>query len=318
VHVPPTVEPSHTRGRTDLPLLDTTIGADLRRTTARVPDRPALVDVPSGRRWTYAELDAAVDELARALVDAGLEQGDRVGIWAPNVPEWTLLQYATARTGLVLVTVNPAYRTGELAYVLRQSGCRWLVAAPAFRSSDYRAMVAEVRGDCPALERALFLGDADWDALLATGRRLGPAALQEREQALSPDDPICIQYTSGTTGFPKGATLSHRNILNNGWFVGETCRYTEQDSICIPVPFYHCFGMVMANLGATSHGAAMVIPSPASTPTPRCGPSSRSAARPCTASPRCSSPSSRWTSRPTTCRRCAPASWPARRARWRS
>jgi fatty-acyl-CoA synthase len=220
------------------------------------------VDEPRGRRWTYAELDAAVDELARALVDAGLEQGDRVGIWAPNVPEWTLLQYATARTGLVLVTVNPAYRTGELAYVLRQSGCRWLVAAPAFRSSDYRAMVAEVRGDCPALERALFLGDADWDALLATGRRLGPAALQEREQALSPDDPICIQYTSGTTGFPKGATLSHRNILNNGWFVGETCRYTEQDSICIPVPFYHCFGMVMANLGATSHGAAMVIPSP--------------------------------------------------------
>ena len=260
--MPPTVEPSHARGRTDLPLLDTTIGADLRRTTARVPDRPALVDVPSGRRWTYAELDAAVDELARALVDAGLEQGDRVGIWAPNVPEWTLLQYATARTGLVLVTVNPAYRTGELAYVLQQSGCRWLVAAPAFRSSDYRAMVAEVRGDCPALERAVFLGDADWDALLAAARRLGPAALQEREQALSPDDPICIQYTSGTTGFPKGATLSHRNLLNNGWFVGETCRYTEQDSICIPVPFYHCFGMVMANLGATSHGAAMVIPSP--------------------------------------------------------
>ena len=260
--MPQTVEPSHARGRTDLPLLDTTIGADLRRTTARVPDRPALVDVPSGRRWSYAELDAAVDELARALVDAGLEQGDRVGIWAPNVPEWTLLQYATARTGLVLVTVNPAYRTGELTYVLQQSGCRWLVAAPAFRSSDYRAMVAEVRGDCPALERAVFLGDADWDALLAAGRRLGPAVLQEREQALSPDDPICIQYTSGTTGFPKGATLSHRNLLNNGWFVGETCRYTEQDSICIPVPFYHCFGMVMANLGATSHGAAMVIPSP--------------------------------------------------------
>ena len=260
--MPQTVEPSYARGRTDLPLLDTTIGADLRRTTARVPDRPALVDVPSGRRWTYAEFDAAVDELARALVHAGLDQGDRVGIWAPNVPEWTLLQYATARTGLVLVTVNPAYRTGELAYVLQQSGCRWLVAAPAFRSSDYRAMVAEVRGDCPALERALFLGDADWDALLAAARRLGPAALQEREQALSPDDPICIQYTSGTTGFPKGATLSHRNLLNNGWFVGETCRYTEQDSICIPVPFYHCFGMVMANLGATSHGAAMVIPSP--------------------------------------------------------
>ena len=251
---------SHARGRTDLPMLTTTIGEDLRRTAARVPDRPALVDVPSGRRWTYAELDTAVDELARALLDAGLDQGDRVGIWAPNVPEWTLLQYATARTGLVLVTVNPAYRTSELEHVLRQSGCRWLVASPSFKSSDYRGMVAEVREDCPALERALFLGDPEWAALLERGRVVDGAALREREAALAPDDPICIQYTSGTTGRPKGATLSHRNLLNNGWFVGETCRYTEHDSICIPVPFYHCFGMVMANLGATTHGAAMVIP----------------------------------------------------------
>ena len=255
-------ELSLTRGRTDLPMLTTTIGEDLRRTAARVPERPALVDVPSGRRWSYAEFDAAVDELARALVDAGLSTGDRVGIWAPNVPEWTLLQYATARTGLVLVTVNPAYRTSELEYVLKQSGCRWLVAAPSFKTSDYRAMVAEVREACPQLERALFLGDPDWDALLDRGRALDEAALRDREAGLTPDDAICIQYTSGTTGFPKGATLSHRNILNNGWFVGETCRYTEQDSICIPVPFYHCFGMVMANLGATSHGAAMVIPAP--------------------------------------------------------
>ena len=254
-------EPSLTRGRTDLPMRTTTIGEDLRRTRARVPDRPALVDVPSGRRWTYAELERAVDALARALVDAGLATGDRVGIWAPNVPEWTLLQYATARAGLVLVTVNPAYRTSELEYVLQQSGCRWLVAAPSFKTSDYRGMVGEVRDACPSLERALFLGDPDWDALLERGRAVDGAALAEREASLSPDDPICIQYTSGTTGFPKGATLSHRNILNNGWFVGETCRYTEQDSICIPVPFYHCFGMVMANLGATSHGAAMVIPS---------------------------------------------------------
>jgi fatty-acyl-CoA synthase len=255
-------ELSLTRGRTDLPMLTTTIGEDLRRTAARVPERPALVDVPSGRRWSYAEFDAAVDELARALLDAGLSVGDRVGIWAPNVPEWTLLQYATARTGLVLVTVNPAYRTSELEYVLKQSGCRWLVAAPSFKTSDYRTMVAEVREACPALERALFLGDPDWDALLERGRALDDSALEEREAGLTPDDAICIQYTSGTTGFPKGATLSHRNILNNGWFVGETCRYTEQDSICIPVPFYHCFGMVMANLGATSHGAAMVIPAP--------------------------------------------------------
>ena len=251
---------SYARGRTDLPMRTTTIGEDLRRTAARVPDRPALVDLPSGRRWSYAEFDAAVDELARALLDAGLATGDRVGIWAPNRPEWTLLQYATARTGLVLVTVNPAYRAGELEYVLRQSGCRWLVASPGFKTSDYRGMVAEVRDACPQLERALFLGDPDWDALLARGRELDDTALREREGSLDPDDAICLQYTSGTTGFPKGATLSHRNILNNGWFVGETCGYTEQDSICIPVPFYHCFGMVMANLGATTHGAAMVIP----------------------------------------------------------
>jgi fatty-acyl-CoA synthase len=253
-------ELSYARGRTDGPMRTTTIGEDLRRTAARVPDRPALVDVPSGRRWTYAQFDAAVDELARALLDAGLQAGDRVGIWAPNRPEWTLVQYATARTGAVLVTVNPAYRSSELEYVLRQSGCRWIVASPVLKTSDYRAMVAEVRDACPQLERALFFGDPEWNALLARGRELGDDALREREHTLTPDDPICIQYTSGTTGFPKGATLSHRNILNNGWFVGETCGYTEQDSICIPVPFYHCFGMVMANLGATTHGAAMVIP----------------------------------------------------------
>jgi fatty-acyl-CoA synthase len=257
---PPIATLSYDRGRTDLVMRNATIGDDLRSTAARVPDRPALVDVSSGRRWTYGEFDAAVDEVARALVDAGLQKGDRIGIWSPNRPEWTLLQYATARVGVVLVTVNPAYRTSELQYVLRQSGCRWLVASPRFKTSDYRAMVEEVRGDCPALERALFFDDGDWTALLAQGRALGDDALRSRESSLSPGDPICIQYTSGTTGFPKGATLSHTNILNNGWFVGETCRYTEQDSICVPVPFYHCFGMVMANLAATTHGACMVIP----------------------------------------------------------
>ncbi len=259
-------EMSYARGDTNAPMRTTTIGEDLRRTAARVPERPALVYVPTGRRWTYAELDAAVDELARGLLDAGLEQGDRVGIWAPNRPEWTLLQFAAARTGLVLVTINPAYRTSELEFVLRQSGCRWLVASPTFKTSDYRAMVAEVQEACPQLERALFFDDPDWEALLARGSELDDTWLREREAALEPDDAICIQYTSGTTGFPKGATLSHRNILNNGWFVGETCDYTEQDSICIPVPFYHCFGMVMANLGATTHGAAMVIPAEAFDP----------------------------------------------------
>jgi fatty-acyl-CoA synthase len=262
-----TAEPSYARGSTDVPLLETTIGEDLRRTAARVPDRPAMVDVPSGRRWTYAgfDADADVDALARALVHAGLDKGERVGTWSPNRPEWTLLQYAAARAGLVLVTVNPAYRTTELQYVLRQSGCRWLVAAPVFKGSDYRAMVEEVRGGCPALERAVFLGDPDWQELLDRGAELGSrpdgdAALRAREASLSPDEPINIQYTSGTTGFPKGATLSHRNILNNGFFVGETCGYTEADSVCIPVPFYHCFGMVMGNLGATTHGACTVIP----------------------------------------------------------
>jgi fatty-acyl-CoA synthase len=252
------VTPSTSAGSTDVPLLETTIGEDLRRTAARVGGREALVDVPSGRRWSYAQLDQAVDELARALVDAGLQHGDRLGIWAPNCPEWTLLQYATARAGIVLVTVNPAYRTSELAFVLQQSGCRWLVAAPSYKTSDYRAMVAEVAS--PALERALFLGDPEWDALLAHGRNLAQDALAAREAQLRNTDPICIQYTSGTTGFPKGATLSHRNLLNNGYFVGELCGYTENDRICLPVPFYHCFGMVMGNLGATTHGACTVIP----------------------------------------------------------
>ncbi len=175
-------ELSTAAGSTDVPLLETTIGEDLRRTAARVPDREAVVDVPSGRRWTYAQLDADVDALARALVDAGLAAGDRVGIWAPNCPEWTLLQYATARAGIVLVTVNPAYRTSELAYVLQQSGCRWLVAAPSFKTSDYRAMVAEVAS--PTLERALFLGDPDWSALLQRGASLPGEALAAREAAL--------------------------------------------------------------------------------------------------------------------------------------
>ncbi|MCW2776813.1 MAG: AMP-dependent synthetase and ligase, partial [Frankiales bacterium] len=208
--------PSYAAGRTDLPLLEKTIGEALRDTAAAHADSEALVDVGSGRRWTWAELDAAVDDLARSLLAAGLRQGDRVGIWAPNSADWTLTQFATARIGVVLVTVNPAYRTSELQFVLRQSGCRWLVAAPSFKTSDYRAMVAEVRDECPALERVVFFGDDDWTALLGGA----DADLAPREQALAATDPVNLQYTSGTTGFPKGATLSHRNILNNGYFVG--------------------------------------------------------------------------------------------------
>ena len=257
-----TPAPSYAAGGTDVPLLEETIGAALRRTASTHGDREALVDLVRDRRWTWVELDAAVDALAAALLDAGLGKGDRLGIWAPNEAEWTLTQLATARVGVVLVTINPAYRTSELQFVLAQSGCRWLVAAPRFRSSDYRAMVEEVRGDCPALERVVYLGDDDWAALAAGGT----SPLAGREAQLSPYDPINIQYTSGTTGFPKGATLSHRNILNNGYFVGQLCRYTADDRICIPVPFYHCFGMVMGNLAALTHGATMVVPAAAFDP----------------------------------------------------
>jgi fatty-acyl-CoA synthase len=177
-----------------------------------------------------------------------------------------LVQYATARVGAILVNLNPAYRTHEVAYALNQSGCRLLVAAQSFKASDYVAMVAEVRSTVPALERVVFLGTSEWDELVASGAAVDQAALEARSTELQFDDPINIQYTSGTTGFPKGATLSHHNILNNGYFVGEGCRYDERDRVCIPVPFYHCFGMVMGNLGSTSHGSAMVVPAPAFDP----------------------------------------------------
>jgi fatty-acyl-CoA synthase len=251
---------SYAHGSYDTPLLGRTIGADLERTVARFGDRDALVSRHQGVRLTYAELDAQVDRLARGLLALGIERGDRVGIWAPNCAEWVLVQYATAKVGAILVNVNPAYRTHELAYALGQSGARLLVSAEAFRASDYRAMVGEVRGECTDLERVAFLGTGDWDELVAGGDAVGEGALRDRMAELSFDDPINIQYTSGTTGFPKGATLSHHNILNNGYFVGELIAYTEQDRICLPVPFYHCFGMVMGNLGATSHGACIVIP----------------------------------------------------------
>ena len=255
---------SYAAGPTDVPLLETTIGADLERTVARHGDREALVECATGRRWTYAELGRDVDRLARALLAAGLAAGDRVGIWAPNCAEWVLVQYATAKVGAVLVTVNPAYRTSELAYVLRQSGVGLLVSATEFKGSDYRAMVEQVRPECPALSRTVFIGTADWDELLA--EQSDEQALRERSASLAADDPINVQYTSGTTGFPKGATLSHRNILNNGYFVTELIGFTEQDRLCVPVPFYHCFGMVMGNLGCTSHGACIVVPAPAFDP----------------------------------------------------
>jgi fatty-acyl-CoA synthase len=254
---------SYSHGASATPLLGETIGANLRRVAAAHPDAEVLVDVPTSRRWTYAAFDAETDTLARGLIAAGLAAGDRIGIWAPNCAEWVQLQYATAKAGIILVNINPAYRTHELSYALRQSGVRVLVSAERFKTSDYRAMIGQVRPDLDELEDVIFLGTAQWDALFEAGQAAaGGDLLAEREAGLSFDDPINIQYTSGTTGFPKGATLSHHNILNNGLFIGEGCRYTAQDRVCIPVPFYHCFGMVLGNLACTTHGACIVIPAP--------------------------------------------------------
>ena len=251
---------SHTAGASDVPLLEQTIPDNLDATVARFGDREALVDVQQGIRWTYAEFAGEVERLARALLAAGVATGDRVGIWAPNCAEWTLTQYATAKIGAVLVNINPSYRTHELAYVLTQAGISLLVAAAEFKASNYAQMVEEVRGDCPDLRDVVLIGTASWGALLERAEEVPAEEVARVQAGLAPHDPINIQYTSGTTGFPKGATLSHRNILNNGFFVGELCRYTEEDRVCIPVPFYHCFGMVMGNLACTTHGAAMVIP----------------------------------------------------------
>lgn len=251
---------SHTAGTTDVPLLDQTIPDNLDATVARFGDREALVDVQQGVRWTYREFSDRVTGLARGLLAAGVATGDRVGIWAPNCAEWTLTQYATARIGAILVNINPSYRTHELEYVLNQAGISFLVAASEFRSSNYAQMIEEVRGECPGLREVVLIGTGSWDALVSRAEEVPAERVAQIQSGLHPDDPINIQYTSGTTGFPKGATLSHRNILNNGFFVGELCRYTEQDRVCIPVPFYHCFGMVMGNLACTTHGAAMVIP----------------------------------------------------------
>ncbi len=253
---------SYASGIGATPLLGDTIGRNLQRAIAAHPDREALIDVPSGRRWTYAQFGHSVDEVARALIAQGIGKGDRVGIWAVNCPEWVLVQYATARIGAILVNINPAYRTHELAFVLRQAGVELLIASTTYRTSDYRSMADEVRGECPALRKVVHIGDPSWRAFVAGAERI-PTDRPERDEAqLSCDDPVNIQYTSGTTGFPKGATLSHHNILNNGFFVGELIAYDEQDRVCLPVPFYHCFGMVMGNLGATTHGACIVIPAP--------------------------------------------------------
>ena len=248
---------SYAHGVYDQPLLGETIGHNLDRTVARVPDADALISCHQGLRYTYAEFGEAVERLATGMLAGGLRKGDRVGVWSPNRAEWTLVQYATAKSGVILVNINPAYRVTELEYALGQSGCRWVLSAKQLKDSNFVEMIAQVRPHLNTLERAIFFETPEWDEI-ATGEPSRREELRALGDELDFDEPINIQYTSGTTGFPKGATLTHHNILNNGYFTGELLGYSERDSVCIPVPLYHCFGMVLGNLAATSHGSCMV------------------------------------------------------------
>jgi len=255
---------SYAHGATAEPLLGETIGHNLERTIERVPDAEALVSCQQGVRYTYAEFGEAVDRLAGGMLAAGLQRGDRVGVWGPNRAEWALVQYATAKAGLILVNINPAYRLNELQYALAQSGCRWIFAAQHLKGASFVEMVDHVRPDLPQLERAVFFETPEWEEVASGEGFTGD--LRAHADELDFDEPINIQYTSGTTGFPKGATLTHHNILNNGYFIGSLLDYSETDRVCIPVPLYHCFGMVLGNLAATAHGACIVYPAEAFDP----------------------------------------------------
>jgi fatty-acyl-CoA synthase len=228
---------SYAAGSTNVALLEETIDANFRRAVAEHPDREALVVRHQSIRWTYRELDEKVDQLARALMALGIDVGDRVGLWAPNCYEWVLVQYATARIGAIMVCLNPAYRTTELSYALNQSGARLLAAASSFKTSDYEAMFAEVADECTSVKDSVFFETDSWSDLLSRADEVTSEQVRERSERLDHRDAINIQYTSGTTGLPKGATLTHRGILNNGFFVGESCGYTHEDRVCIPVPF---------------------------------------------------------------------------------
>jgi fatty-acyl-CoA synthase len=258
-------EMSYVHGASNVPLLGETIFQNLRRNADRFGDREALVAAHQDRRATYRGLVQECEVVARGLMARGVNRGDRVGIWSPNRYEWVIVQYATAAMGAILVNINPAYRTSELEYALNQSRISFLVLAARFRQADYKSMVAEVRDRCPELRETLVI-DEGWEGLQRDAAEVSEARLHEVESSLQFDDPINIQYTSGTTGFPKGATLTHHNILNNGFFIGEALKYSERDRVCIPVPFYHCFGMVLGNLACTTHGATMVIPAEAFDP----------------------------------------------------
>ncbi|UKA53289.1 AMP-binding protein [Arthrobacter sp. FW305-BF8] len=278
---------AYTAGDADVPLLEETIGENFERVVAQFPLRDALIEaaaVPGAdaRRWSYTKLNDDVDRLARALLALGVAKGERIGIWSPNCAEWTILQYATAKIGAVLVNVNPSYRSHELEFVVKQNGMRMLVTAPSDRNSDYVGMARQALAGCPDLQELVFLPDFELEGLdagvplgeqeltyaelLKRADAVGQSELRARMADLDPHDPINLQYTSGTTGFPKGATLTHHNILNNGYSIGELLKYTEHDRVVIPVPFYHCFGMVIGNLNALSHGAATIIPGRGFTP----------------------------------------------------
>ncbi|MNO82657.1 Long-chain-fatty-acid--CoA ligase [compost metagenome] len=276
---------SYTRGRQDKDLLAMTIGAAFDATVAKFPEREALVVRHQGLRLTWSELAEAVEHHARALLAIGLKSGDRLGIWAPNCAEWCITQFASAKIGVILVNINPAYRSNELEYALTQSGCCWVICADAFKTSDYHSMLLslvpelveaapgelacerlpELRG-VVSLSASPSKGFLAWSDLQLQAGQVSSTALAEHQASLQFDDPINIQYTSGTTGFPKGATLSHYNILNNGYMIGESLGLTEDDRVVIPVPLYHCFGLVAGNLGCITHGSTMIYPGDAFDP----------------------------------------------------
>lgn len=257
---------SYVHGESKIPLLGETIGENLHNTTLKFPENEALISAHQNYRATYKEFNQQVSDVAKALIHLGVKAGDRLGIWSPNRYEWVLLQYATARIGIIMVNINPAYRTSELSFVLNQAEIKYIFAALSFKSSDYRQMIDDAREFTPFLKEEIFFDD-NWDAFLKGAEKVSDEELQQWEEKVQFDDPVNIQYTSGTTGFPKGVTLSHHNILNNGYFIGIRLHYSEIDRVCIPVPFFHCFGMVIGNIACTSHGATMVIPNDSFEPT---------------------------------------------------
>ena len=250
---------SYTNGASNIPLLGETIDENLRKTVAKFPNNDALISSHQHYRATYTEFYEQVTAVAKGLIALGVKSGDRVGIWSPNCYEWTLLQYATAKIGAIMVNINPAYRTSELIYVINQSGLSYIFSAIQFKTSHYKKMIDDAREFTDTLRKEVYWGES-WEYFLAQGKKVSDEKLQAYEAKVQFDDPVNIQYTSGTTGNPKGVTLTHHNILNNAYFIGVRMNYTDKDRVCIPVPFYHCFGMVIGNLCCTAHGATMVIP----------------------------------------------------------